>query len=242
MGKSLSVSPLQTSVFHPGEDLTEFVLKNVPRALWKERLILAITSKIVSLAEQRLAPADSIDKKDLIRREADHNLGEIGHGVTLTIKHGLLVASAGIDESNSENGDYILYPQDPYSSAETLRKNLQKALGLKELGLIMTDSRTGPLRLGVVGVSLASAGFHPVKNMIGQNDIFNRPLKTTKINLVDSLAAVSVLMMGEANEKCPLALIENAPVEFTETFDRRDLEVSLSEDMYLPLYQHLLKS
>lgn len=241
MIKSLAVSPIQTSIFHPGENLTEFVLKNVPQTLWKERLILAITSKIVSLAEHRLVPADSIDKKSLIGQEADHNLGEIGHGVTLTIKHGLLVASAGIDESNSESGDYILYPRDPYSSAETLRKNLQKALGLKELGLIMTDSRTGPLRLGVVGVSLASAGFYPVRNMIGQNDIFDRPLKTTKINLVDSLAAVAVLMMGEANERCPLALIENAPVQFTETFNREDLEVPLSEDMYLPLYEHLIK-
>lgn len=241
MTKSMMISPIQTSVFHQGDDLVEFIIKHVDAALLHERSILAITSKIVSLAEGCLVPLESIDKKSLIKREADVYLGEIGHGVSLTIKHGLLVAAAGIDESNSENGDYIVYPRDPYASAEKLRKGLMKRLGLHELGVILTDSRTGPLRLGVVGVSLSYAGFHPLRNMIGQNDIFGRPLKMTKINLTDSLAAAAVLMMGEAAEKCPLAVIQNPPVEFTDTPARSDLEVSPSEDMYLPLYQHLIK-
>lgn len=241
MTSPLMISPIQTSVFHPGNDLVEFILENVDRSLWKERSILAITSKIVSLAEHRLVPHDSIDKKTLIRQEADYYLGEIGHGVSLTIKHGLLLPAAGIDESNSEKGDYILYPKDPYLSVQTLRKTLRERLGLRELGIILTDSHTGPLRLGVVGASLAFAGFHPVKNMIGQNDIFGRPLKMTKVNLADSLATSAVLMMGEAAEKCPLALIQNAPVEFTDTPSRSDLEIPPQEDMYLPLYQHLLK-
>lgn len=241
MTKSMMISPIQTSVFHQGDDLVEFIIKHVDAALLHERSILAITSKIVSLAEGCLVPLESIDKKSLIKREADVYLGEIGHGVSLTIKHGLLVAAAGIDESNSENGDYIVYPRDPYASAENLRKGLMKRLGLRELGVILTDSRTGPLRLGVVGVSLSYAGFHPLRNMIGQNDIFGRPLKMTKINLTDSLAAAAVLMMGEAAEKCPLAVIQNPPVEFTDTPARSDLEVSPSEDMYLPLYQHLMK-
>ncbi|WP_374078959.1 coenzyme F420-0:L-glutamate ligase [Bdellovibrio bacteriovorus] len=241
MTKSMMISPIQTSVFHQGDDLVEFIIKHVDAALLHERSILVITSKIVSLAEGCLVPLNSIDKKSLIKREADVYLGEIGHGVSLTIKHGLLVAAAGIDESNSENGDYIVYPKDPYASAENLRKGLMKRLGLRELGVILTDSRTGPLRLGVVGVSLSYAGFHPLRNMIGQNDIFGRPLKMTKINLTDSLAAAAVLMMGEAAEKCPLAVIQNPPVEFTDTPARSDLEVSPSEDMYLPLYQHLMK-
>ncbi|NUN07478.1 MAG: coenzyme F420-0:L-glutamate ligase [Bdellovibrio sp.] len=241
MSKSLVISPIQTGVFHPGDDLVEFIAKHLDRSPLKERSVLAITSKIVSLAEGCVVPAASIDKKSLVEKQADHYLGEIGYGVSLTITHGLLVAAAGIDESNSENGDYIVYPQDPYASAEKLRVALRHRLGLKELGIILTDSRTGPLRLGVVGVSLSYAGFHPLRNMIGQNDIFGRPLKTTKINLTDSLAAAAVLMMGEANEKCPLAVIENAPVEFCEHPARDEFEVAPADDMYLPLYKHLMK-
>lgn len=237
----LSVLPVKTAIFHPGDDLVEFLVHHLQDRPLQERSILAITSKIVSLAEGRIVPFASIDKKDLIRQEANHYLGEIGYGVSLTITHGLLVAAAGIDESNSENGDYIVYPKNPTVSAEKLHTALKKRLGLKELGIILTDSRTGPLRLGVVGVSLAYAGFHPLRNMIGKDDIFGRPLKMTKINLTDSLAAAAVLMMGEADERCPLAVVENAPVEFTDHPRREDLEVAPEDDMYLPLYKHLMK-
>jgi len=239
--KPLVISPIRTEIFHPGQDVVEFIIKNMDRALLTERSVLAITSKIVSLAENRLVPHNSIDKKSLIKKEADTYLGEIGHGVSLTIKHGLLVAAAGIDESNSESGDYILYPVDPYASAEKIRRGLCEYFGLKELGVILTDSRTGPLRLGVVGVALSFAGFHPVRNMIGAKDIFGRELKMTKINLCDSLASSAVLMMGEAAERCPLAIIQNAPVDFTDTPVLADLQVSAADDMYLPLYQHLIK-
>lgn len=240
MPPTFLITPIHTSIFHQGEDLVEFILTHVDRSLWKERSILAITSKIVSLAEGRLVPQKSIEKKSLIRREAEHYLGEIGHGVNLTIKQGLLLAAAGIDESNSANGDYILHPKDPFASAAKIREELQKRLGLKDLGVILTDSKTGPLRMGVVGVSLAFAGFHPIKNMVGRADLFGRPLKMTKINVTDSLAAIAVLMMGEAAECQPLALLQNVDVDFTNETSPSELIVAPKEDIYLPLYQHLL--
>lgn len=235
------ISPIQTPVFHKGESLLEFIIASVDSFVWKENLILAITSKIVSIAENRTISRDAIEKKELIKQEADYDLGEIGHGVSLTIKNGLLLAAAGIDESNSEHGDYILYPEDPYASAARLRQGLQQRFNLKNLGIIITDSRTNPLRLGTVGVAVSFAGFRPVRSMIGDPDIFGRPLKLTKINLVDSLAAGAVLMMGEAAERCPLALIENASVLFTDNPERKDLEVDPANDMYSPLYQHLIR-
>lgn len=241
MTPALMISPIQTAVFHQGDNLADFVVAHVPKSQWQEGSLLAITSKIISLAENRVVAHDSIDKKTLIRREADHYLGEIGHGVSLTIKHGLLLPAAGIDESNSENGDYILYPQDPYASAEKLRQDLCAKLGLKNLGVIVTDSHTSPLRHGVVGAALSFAGFDPVRNMIGEKDIFGRELKMTKINLADSLATAAVLMMGEAAERCPLAVLHNAPVSFNTRPQRADLEIPPAEDMYLPLYQHLMK-
>ncbi|KHD89363.1 MAG: hypothetical protein OM95_04125 [Bdellovibrio sp. ArHS] len=237
----MKVCPIQTGIFHPGDDLVEFILRSVDPSLWREKTILAITSKIVSIAENRFESLEKIDKKSLIRREADHDLGEIGHGVSLTIKHGVMLPAAGIDESNSENGDYILYPLDPYASTEKLRTALRQRLGIQDLGILLTDSRTGPLRMGVTGVALAVAGFHPLRNMIGQEDIFGRPLKMTKINLADSLAAAAVLMMGEANERCPLAILTETPVDFTDAPQIKEWQVDMQDDMYLPLYKHLLK-
>lgn len=236
------ITPLRTEVFRSGEDLAEFIIKQVDPKLWKEELVLAITSKIFSLAENNLVSKNKIEKIDLIKKEADHFLGEIGYGVRLTIKNHLLLAAAGIDESNSEHEDYILLPQNPEQSLQELRQQLCRHLGLKNLGLIMTDSRTGPLRYGVVGVSLATAGFEALKNMVGQKDLFGRELAVTQINYADSLAAAAVLTMGEANEQCPLAIIENAPVEFTDSPQSRLYTPDLKSDMYYRLYEHMLKS
>lgn len=241
MTSNLSVFAIQTPVFYPENDLIEFILQNTDPSFWEENSVLIITSKIVSLAENRVASREHTDKKKLIYQEAEHYLGEIGHGVNLTIKQGLLLAAAGIDESNSESGDYILHPIDPFASAQKICATLKTRRNLKNLGVILTDSRTSPLRRGVVGVALAFAGFKPLKNMVGQEDLFGRPLKMTNINVVDSIAGLAVLMMGEANESRPLAFIKNAPVEFTAEAKASDLIVPIEEDMYLPLYQHLLE-
>ena len=236
----MNITAIPTDIFHAGESLVEFIVKHVPSSLVEEGMVIAITSKIVSLAENRLVPKDSIDKKVLVEQESDHFLGEIGYGVTLSIKDSLLLPGAGIDESNSENGDYILHPEDSMKSAAQLRLVLMEKWELKNLGLILTDSRSGPLRLGVTGAALACAGFLPVIDKIGELDLFGRPLKVTKINIADSLAASCVLMMGEAAEGCPLAVLTNAPVQFVNEFDLKIWQVDPQEDMYLPLYQHRL--
>lgn len=241
MTKTLMISPIQTEVFRPGQDLGDFILGQIEKSRWQEKSVLAITSKILSLAERALVPSYDIDKKDLIRKEADHYLGEIGFGVSLTIKGSLLLPAAGIDESNSESGDYILYPKDPWGTAEKLRRDLCLRTGLKDLGILITDSRSGPLRHGTVGVAVSVAGFSPMRSMIGEKDIFGRELKITKINIADSLAAAAVLMMGEADERCPLAMITGASVDFVPTVDRASWEIPPEEDMYQPLYKHLMK-
>lgn len=237
----MNVMAILTPIFHVGENLADFIVKNVEASLVEERMILAVTTKIVSLAEKRLVPKGSVDKKSLVQKESDVFLGEIGHGVSLTIKNSLLMPGAGVDESNSESGDYILHPVHPMQSALELRRELKSRWGLRELGVIFTDSRSNPLRLGVTGAALACAGFLPVIDKVGQRDLFGRPLKITKVNVADALASAAVLLMGEAAESCPLAVIKNPSAEFAESFDVETWLLSPEQDMYRPLYQHLIK-
>jgi F420-0:gamma-glutamyl ligase len=239
--KTMQVTPIHTPIFHIGDSLVDFIVNSIDKTFVAERLVLAITTKIVSLAEQRLVAKNSIDKKALTISESEIFLGEIGHGVSLAIKHSLLLPGAGIDESNSENGDYILHPLKPMESALKIRRELLKRWQLKELGIILTDSRSGPLRLGITGAAIACAGFRPVLDKVGDKDLFGRPLKITKVNVADSLAASAVLLMGEADESCPLALIKDSPAEFMESFDVKAWQLSPAEDMYSPLYAHLIK-
>lgn len=182
-----------------------------------------------------------ITKADLVKKESDQYLGEIGYGVHLSIKHGLLIPSAGIDESNTEGDYYILYPQRPYHSAQLLWKTLTHHYKVKNLGILITDSHTHALRRGVTGIGLSYWGFEGTKNLIGEKDLFGREFKMTHVNYVDGLSAAAVLMMGEGTSAHPLALIENAPVVFTDkVIDPKEIEISIKDDLYAPLIQSLL--
>lgn len=204
--------------------------------------MIAVTSKIVSLAEDRVVARDSIQKTDLVIRESDVYLGEVGYGCHLTVKHGLLIPSAGIDESNSESGDYILYPIDPWGSARRLYDVLSARWGITRLGVILTDSHTTPLRRGVTGVALAYFGIRGVRSFVGHPDIFGRSLEMTSVNRADALAAAAVLVMGEADEQSPLAIIEDAQVEFDVRGDRGEVQIPLDEDLYGPVLKPAFRS
>lgn len=240
--KSLITTPVQTRIFKVGEDLAQFIVDHVDRSQVHESMILAVTSKIVSLAEGMLVPRSSIDKHALIEREADHNLGEVGYGCYLTIKDGLFIPSAGIDESNSEDDDYILYPKDPFLSAQKLWESLKSKWNINSLGVIITDSHTTPLRRGVTGIALSYWGFHGLKDMVGSPDLFGRKLQMTTVNLADGLATAATLLMGEANESRPLAILSGAEVQFADQIDPSEIRMNLTQDLYYPFFKHLIKS
>ena len=117
-----------------------------------ERSILAITSKIISICQRRVvkvgdAEQAPIDKQALVEKEADYFLPASAskYRVHLTIKGNLLIPEAGVDESNG-NGYYILWPLDLQKTANQVRAYLRKRFSREWVGVIITDSKTTPLR------------------------------------------------------------------------------------------------
>ena len=47
--------------------------------------------------------------------------------------------------------------------------------------------------------------------------------------------------MGEGKEQQPLALIIDAPVEFIEKINKKELFIDPKEDLYLPLFRSILR-
>ena len=231
---SLKSVPIKTAIYRYGTNLQEFIWKAIHAQL-HEGMIVAVTSKIISIAENELVPMAQISKRALIEREADHFLCETSFNVCLTVKHGLVIPSAGIDESNSESGHYILYPKDPYLSAQRLCDFLKQKSGFKKMGVIITDSHTSALRKGVVGVGLSHWGFKAIKNLVGEDDLFGRKIKMTSVNVLDALAVAAVLTMGESSECQPIALLEYGDAEFTEVTSADEIKIPLEEDLYGPL-------
>lgn len=209
-----------------------------------EKSIIAIASKIVAITEGRIVKIGTIDKDKLIKQESQYYLprNQNPYNVSLTIAHDTLVATAGIDESNG-GGYYILWPKDPQESANKIRDFLKKRFHLKNIGVIITDSRTTPLRWGVTGFSIAYSGFEPLKNYIGTKDIFGKRLDYTKLSIIDNLAGASSLVMGEGNEQTPLCVITDASnVVFKEKNptkkDLRKIKITIDEDLYSPLLKN----
>ncbi|MGE5041560.1 MAG: coenzyme F420-0:L-glutamate ligase [Candidatus Levyibacteriota bacterium] len=208
----------------------------LPKA--EENSVVAVTSKIIAICEGRLVPVGSKSKDELVREEADYFIPKEKnqYGVYLTIKDNLLVATAGIDESNADN-NYIMWPENPQKTANEIRVYLKKKNSVKNLGVIITDSKSTMLRWGITGASIAHSGFAALNNKIGTPDIFGKKLDVTQVNVSDALASAAVLEMGEANEQTPLAIITDIP--YVEFQDRNPTEEELSvfhyeleKDMY----------
>lgn len=226
------VKTIKTRLFEQGEDLTAFIVKHVPAL--PDRSILAVASKIVALAENRVVDAEGQDKEALIRQESEWMRHVFGKW-WLTVRDGMVVVNAGIDESNAD-GKMFLLPEDSFAAANFARRLLLEAFNIKNLGIIITDSRIMPLRAGVVGVALGYAGFEGVRDYRGTLDLFGRPMEVTQTDIADSLATAATLVMGEGNESQPLAVIEDAPVVWTETVDRNELKIPREQDMFKHLF------
>ena len=240
MNTSLKVTPIHTSLFQAGECLKTFILQELSSYSIQEKSVIAVSSKLFSLAENRIAPATQ-KKSSLIQKEADYDLGTSSYGYHLTIKEGLLLPSAGIDESNSPTGGYLLFPKNPYASLKKLWTSLKSQWQIQKLGLLMTDSHTTPLRRGVTGTAIAHWGFKAVRDCRGQRDLYQKELKVTTVNNIDALASTAVWMMGEGGESRPLAVIENAPLEWENKSSSKEIRIPLEEDLYQPLLKHAIK-
>ncbi|MBP7805285.1 MAG: coenzyme F420-0:L-glutamate ligase [Candidatus Pacebacteria bacterium] len=233
----MKIRAIKTRIFQENENLFDFVIRYIPKV--KEGDIVVITSKIVALSEGRTAIVKNEKEKDaLIKKESD--LAIKTKYVWLTVKDGMVCANAGVDESNAD-GKIVLLPKDSYKFADKFRKQLMKHYGVKKLGVLLTDSRLMPLRAGVIGVAVGYAGFKGVRDYRNTPDIFGRKLKFTQTDVADSLATAVALVMGEGKECQPIAVVEEAPVEFTEKINKKELIIPIAEDLYAPMFKRLGK-
>lgn len=234
----MKVTGIKTRVFKEGDDLVAFIQEYVPRLT--EGSILAVTSKIVSLAENRVRTVDSKSEKErLIKKESD--IAILTKHAWLTITQGMVVPSAGIDESNAD-GKLILLPEDSFKTAKKLWVSLRKIYKIKNLGVLITDSRTFPLRAGTTGIAMGYAGFKGIRDYRKTPDIFGRSFIFSRANMADGLAATAVLVMGEGREQIPLTVIEGVQgLTFTERIIRNEIHIPIEDDMYLPLFGKFFK-
>lgn len=203
------------------EDGDIFVVSSKYAAISEGRLVKLSTVNVgrtaKSLAEiYRMDPALA----QIVVEESDEILGGV-NGFVLSLVSGTLAPNAGIDRSNVPEGWAVPYPRDPQYTASDLREKLLtfangngKVSRIQNLGVVLSDSRVTPTRLGTVGVAVSYAGLKPTIDMRGTPDLFGKNLLVTLRAIADQLATAAQLVMGESKEGRPIAIVRG----FTEAF------------------------
>lgn len=116
-------------------------------------------------------------------------------------KFGHIGVNAGIDQSNVGKGRILLLPENPTASAEMIRKKLSK-----DCAVIITDTCGRPFRCGVAGVAIGWSGIAALRDWRGESDIHGRKLEITLEAIVDEIAGMANMLIGEAGDATPAAV------------------------------------
>lgn len=193
----------------------------------REGDICVIAQKIVSKVEGRMVDPATVSVRDEAQRIAAET-GRDAAGVQLILdesaellrvhpaaiiarhKTGHVLANAGIDASNVEDGALLLWPQDPDASARAIRAELKERAGVP-VAVVIADSMGRAWRIGTVGTAIGCAGLTVLEDRRGRGvDLFGRTLQATVIAVADSVAAMATLAMGEGDEGTPVAIVRGA--------------------------------
>jgi coenzyme F420-0:L-glutamate ligase/coenzyme F420-1:gamma-L-glutamate ligase len=172
-----------------------------------EGRVVALTSVVPSDRAQELAARYAMDPRtaEIVLRESDEVVGGIPHFL-LCMKGGTLLPNAGVDGSNAPPGSLVPLPADPDASAVRIRNEIKQRTG-KKVAVIIADSRTHAMRSGCSGVAIGCAGIVSVIDDRGRQDLFGNTLEVTKRAVADNIASAAELVMGEADEGVPAAIV-----------------------------------
>lgn len=238
----------------PGEDLAKIVIEGCARAGLElaDGDVLIIAQKIVSKAEDRyvrlsdvkpspaalaMAAATGKDPRvaELILCESREVVRQRPGVVVVEHRLGYVHANAGIDRSNIISDDsndprVLLLPREPDASAKGLREAIRRRCGA-EVAVIINDTAGRAWRHGVTGFAIGCAGIEPVRDMVGQPDLFGYRLERTQVAVADELAAAGSLLMGQADEGRPVVLVRGMRFKASEA-GSNSLIRPKAEDMF----------
>lgn len=183
----------------PGADLAGLI---GDEADLRDGDVVSVTSKIVSKAEGRLTTGS---RQDAVDAELVRVVAQRGETRIVQTRHGLVLAAAGIDTSNTAPGTVLLLPVDPDASARRLRTAWKERYDVN-VGVIVTDTLGRPWRNGQTDIAIGAAGVRVMEDLRGTTDSHGNVLAVTEPALADEIASASELVKGKA-DGVPVAVL-----------------------------------
>ncbi|MDN5295622.1 MAG: hypothetical protein PWP01_1132 [Methanosarcinales archaeon] len=221
---------LKSRLIRPGDDVLEVLEGALERegAALEDGDVLVVSECALATAMGRVVHLQDVKvgrramelgrryciSPELMQLILEHSKMVLGgiEGYVLTLRDGFLCPNAGIDSSNAPDGCVVLPLDDPHAEARSLREGVGKRMGVR-IGVVISDSRTHPLRLGCVGIAVGVSGFRGIVDARGQCDLFGKKLAITRKALADNIASAAQLLMGEGDEGVPFVIVRGTGIE-----------------------------
>jgi coenzyme F420-0:L-glutamate ligase / coenzyme F420-1:gamma-L-glutamate ligase len=164
--------------------------------------VLVVTSKVVSKAEGRVRTAK---RDEALAEETDRTVAWRGRTSIVRTHHGLVMAAAGIDASNTAPDTVVLLPEDPDASARRLRESLARGTG-RNVAVLVTDTAGRAWRTGQTDIAIGAAGLDVLQDYSGRTDPHGNELAVTAPAVADELAAAADLVKRKLDRR-PAAVV-----------------------------------
>jgi coenzyme F420-0:L-glutamate ligase / coenzyme F420-1:gamma-L-glutamate ligase len=196
--------------------------------------VLVLCHVIVSRAEGRVIDLKTVEPSvpaanfavytgkdprlvEVVLRES-RAVRRMGPGVLVTeTRQGFVCANSGVDKSNVPGEDIVApLPLDPDASAKAVREGIREING-RDVAVIVCDTHGRAHRDGEVNVAVGSSGLNVIKDRRGEKDLFGYELHIKRTAVADELAAAAELVIGQADEGVPVAIIRGYRFDKSET-------------------------
>lgn len=252
MMKAIQIIPVENlPLMTEGDRLAELIIDAAEKQGTPiiDRDIVVVTHKVVSKTEGRtlnlsdVSPSEQamqIAQKtgkepafvEAVLRETKEIVRIGPNSIITENRYGVVCANAGIDKSNVEGEkNVVLLPANPDESAQRIRNDLKK-LTNREVAVIISDTNGRSLRMGEINVAIGVAGIKPTRDRRGEKDLFGYVLRVKRTAIADELASAAELVIGQASEGIPVAIIRGYMYEISESVSARELARPKEADLF----------
>lgn len=215
----------------------------------QENDVVVVTHVAVSKAEGNIVNLDTVlpsprarelaakigkdaDMVEVILKETKEIVRMGPNSLIVETKNGIVAANAGVDRSNVKGDRNVaLLPKNPDASARSIRNEIKEKTGC-QVAVIVSDTHGRPLRMGEINVAIGVAGIKPIRDRRGEKDLFGYVLHVKQTCIADELASAAELVIGQASEGIPAAIIRGYSYQVDEDATGRDLSRPKEKDMF----------
>jgi len=241
--RMISVIPVEgLPIIKQGDDLADLIIKAAEKqgTPIQEDDVIVITHVIVSRAEGNTVNLNDVVPSEFAKNVAQQydkdpalvevllreskNIIRMGDGhIIAETKHGFICANAGVDRSNVPGENFVApLPKDPDHSARKFRRKIKVNTG-KDVAVIISDTHGRALRNGEINVAVGVAGIRPIRDRRGESDLFGYTLRVKQTAIADELSSAAELVIGQASEGIPVAIIRGYSYPKSEEATAKDL-------------------